>query len=181
MAAVSICSDFEAQNSKVCYYFHCFPIACREVMGPDAMTLVFWMLRFKPAFPLSSFTFIKKLCSSPLFSVCDWTRKGDVRKETKAGERSWGQVTASLGQLGLHPLDNWGTLKFSKWDREGDLVIRMFWKCHSGSCVVFGTHMVKTKGKMRTLLWLYLPLGTIHGVHLLRYTESYTLRFKKGP
>ena len=32
-----------------------------EVMGPDAMILVFWMLSFKPAFSLSSFTFIKRL------------------------------------------------------------------------------------------------------------------------
>ena len=36
-----------------------------EVMGPDAMILVFWMLSFKPAFSLSSFTFIKRL-----FSFC---------------------------------------------------------------------------------------------------------------
>ena len=33
-------------------------------MGPDAMILDFWMLNFKPSFPLSSFTFIKKLFSS---------------------------------------------------------------------------------------------------------------------
>ena len=31
------------------------PSICHEVMGPDAMILVFWMLSFKPAFPLSSF------------------------------------------------------------------------------------------------------------------------------
>ena len=31
---------------------------CHEVMGPDAMVLVFWMLSFKPTFSLSSFTFI---------------------------------------------------------------------------------------------------------------------------
>ena len=37
-----------------------------EVMGPDAMILVFWMLSFKPAFSLSSFTFIKRLFSSSL-------------------------------------------------------------------------------------------------------------------
>ena len=35
-----------------------------EVMGPDAMILVFWMLNFKPTFSLSSFTFIKRLFSS---------------------------------------------------------------------------------------------------------------------
>ena len=37
---------------------------CHEVMGLDAMILVFWMLSFKPTFPLSSFTFIKGLFSS---------------------------------------------------------------------------------------------------------------------
>ena len=33
------------------------PSICHELMGPDAMILVFWMLSFKPAFSLSSFTF----------------------------------------------------------------------------------------------------------------------------
>ena len=64
MAAITICSDFGAQENKVSHCFHCFPIICHEVMGPDAMILVFWMLSFKPTFPLSSFTFIKKLISS---------------------------------------------------------------------------------------------------------------------
>jgi len=39
------------------------PSTCHEVMGPDAMILVFWMLSFKPTFSLSSFTFIKRLFS----------------------------------------------------------------------------------------------------------------------
>ena len=39
-----------------------------EMMGPDAMILVFWMLSFKPTFSLSSFTFIKRLFSSS--SLC---------------------------------------------------------------------------------------------------------------
>ena len=38
-------------------------------MGPDAMTLVFWMLSFKPAFPPSYFTFIKRLFSSSSLSA----------------------------------------------------------------------------------------------------------------
>ena len=41
MAAVTICSDFSVQKNKV---FHCFtvsPSICHEVMGPDAMILVF--------------------------------------------------------------------------------------------------------------------------------------------
>ena len=33
------------------------PSICHEVMGLDAMILVFWMLSFKPTFSLSSFTF----------------------------------------------------------------------------------------------------------------------------
>ena len=44
---------------------HTFPpCICHEVMGPDAINLVFWMLSFKPAFSLSSFTFIKRFFSS---------------------------------------------------------------------------------------------------------------------
>ena len=34
---------------------------CHQVMGPDAMILIFWMLSFKPTFSLSSFTFITKI------------------------------------------------------------------------------------------------------------------------
>ena len=40
------------------------PSICHEVMGLDAVILVFWMLSFKPAFSLSSFTFITRLFSS---------------------------------------------------------------------------------------------------------------------
>ena len=40
MAAVTICSDFGAPQNKISHYFHCFSI-CREVMGLDAMILVF--------------------------------------------------------------------------------------------------------------------------------------------
>ena len=45
------------------------PLICHKVMGPDAMILVFWMLSFKAAFSLSSFTLIKKLFSSSLLSA----------------------------------------------------------------------------------------------------------------
>ena len=45
------------------------PSVCHEVMGPDAMILVFWMLSFKPTFSLCSFTFIKRLFSSSLLSA----------------------------------------------------------------------------------------------------------------
>ena len=45
------------------------PSLCYEVMVPDAMILVFWMLNFKSTFWLSSFTFIKWLFSSSLLSA----------------------------------------------------------------------------------------------------------------
>ena len=45
------------------------PSICHEVIGPDAMIFVFWMLSFKPAFSLSSFTFFRRLFSSSLLSA----------------------------------------------------------------------------------------------------------------
>ena len=48
------------------------PSVGHEVMGPDAMIFVFWMLSFKPAFSLSSFTFIKRLFSSSSLSTYGW-------------------------------------------------------------------------------------------------------------
>ena len=45
------------------------PSLCHEVMGPDAMIFIFWMLSFKPTFPLSTFTFIKRLYSSSSLSA----------------------------------------------------------------------------------------------------------------
>ena len=69
MAAVTICTDFGAPQNKVWHCFHCFPIYFHEVMGPDAMMLVFWMLSFKPTFSLSTFTFITRLFSSSSLSA----------------------------------------------------------------------------------------------------------------
>ena len=56
-------------NKTVCHSFHCSPSICHEVMGPDAMNLVFWLLSFKATFSLSSFTFIRRLFSSFLLSA----------------------------------------------------------------------------------------------------------------
>ena len=41
MAAVTIWSDFGGPQNKLCHSFHCFPIIFHEVMGLDAMILVF--------------------------------------------------------------------------------------------------------------------------------------------
>ena len=45
------------------------PSISHEVMGPDAMIFVFWMLSFKLTFSLFSFTFIKRLFSSSSLSA----------------------------------------------------------------------------------------------------------------
>ena len=45
------------------------PSICHEVMRPDSMILVFWMLSFKQTFALSSFTFMKRLFSSSSLSA----------------------------------------------------------------------------------------------------------------
>ena len=44
------------------------PFIFQEVIGPDAMISIFWMLSFKPAFSLSSIIFIKRLFLSMGFS-----------------------------------------------------------------------------------------------------------------
>ena len=65
MTAVIIHSSFGAQKNKVCHYSHFFPICF-----PDAVIFAFWMLSLKPAFSLSSFTFIKRLFIKFLFAFC---------------------------------------------------------------------------------------------------------------
>ena len=45
------------------------PSICHEMMGLDAMILVFWMLSFKPTFSFSSYTFFKRLFSSSSLSA----------------------------------------------------------------------------------------------------------------
>ena len=49
----------EPQKIKSLTAFTVSPSICHEVMGPDAMIFVYWILSFKPTFLLSSFTFIK--------------------------------------------------------------------------------------------------------------------------
>ena len=66
MAAITICSDFGAPQNKVWHCFHCFPV---YFPWSDGTRCIFWMLSFKPTFPLSSFTFIKRLFSSSLSAI----------------------------------------------------------------------------------------------------------------
>ena len=59
----------EPKKIKSVTVFIVSPSICYEVIGLDVMILVFWMLSFKPAFLLSSFTFIKRFFSSSLLSA----------------------------------------------------------------------------------------------------------------
>ena len=62
VAAVTVRSDFGAQENKTCHCFYFFPFCLPWTDG--IMILVFWMVNFKPAFSLSSLTLIKRLFSS---------------------------------------------------------------------------------------------------------------------
>ena len=84
-----------------------FPSICHEVMGPDAMILVFWMFNFKPTFSLSSFTFIKRLFSSSSLSA--------IRVVSSAYLRLLIFLPEIVIQLMLHPVQHfsWCTLHVS--------------------------------------------------------------------
>ena len=69
----------EPPKLKSVTLFTVSPAICHEAMGRDAMILVFWMLIFKSAFSLSTFTFIRRLFSSPSLSAvrvmsCEYLR-----------------------------------------------------------------------------------------------------------
>ena len=66
MAAVTVRSDLEPKKTKSVNASTFSLSVCHEVMAPDAIILVFWMLSFKSAFSLSSFTFIETIFSSSL-------------------------------------------------------------------------------------------------------------------
>ena len=58
------------QNIKSATVSTVSPSICHEVMRPNAMISVFWMLSFKSTFSLSSFTFIERLFSfSSIFAI----------------------------------------------------------------------------------------------------------------
>ena len=69
MAAVTVCSDFGAQENKICHCFQFFPFYLLWSGGTWYHDLSFFNVGFQPAFSLSSFTLIKILFSSSLFSA----------------------------------------------------------------------------------------------------------------
>ena len=69
MAVITICSDFRAQEEKICHCFHLFPFYLPWNDGAKCNDLsFFWILSFKLAFSLF-FTLIKRFFSSSLLSA----------------------------------------------------------------------------------------------------------------
>ena len=65
MTEVTIHSHLGAQENKLYHSFHFFPLyICHEVMGLDAMILVFLIFSLMLALSLYSLTLIKRLFSS---------------------------------------------------------------------------------------------------------------------
>ena len=69
MAAFIICSDFGAQESKICHCSHFFPLLFAMNRCLDLVSEC-WVLN--QLFSLSSLSFIKKLLSSSSVSVLEW-------------------------------------------------------------------------------------------------------------
>ena len=93
MAAVIICSDFGAPPKNKSLTVSIFSSSiCHEVMGLDAMILIFWMLSFKQTFSFSSFKFIKTLFSY-FFTFC---HKGGVICISELIDISSGNLDSSL-------------------------------------------------------------------------------------
>ena len=107
MAAVTICSDFKAPQNKICHCFYCFPIYLPWSDGTRCHDLSFLNAKFKTDFSLSSFTFIKRLFSSSLFSAVSVVLSAYLRLLIF----SW----QSWFQLVLHPVQHfsWCTLHIS--------------------------------------------------------------------
>ena len=79
MAVVNVCRDFEAQEKKICPASTFSPSIFHEVMGLDAMILVFLMLSFKPALSHSTFIFIQRLFSSSSLSAIRMATSAHLR------------------------------------------------------------------------------------------------------
>ena len=83
------------------------PSICHEMMGLDAMIFVLWRFNVKPAFTLSSFTFIKRLFRFSLLSAIKVVSSAYVRLLIFS-QQSWSQLV-------LHPTWHftWCTLHIS--------------------------------------------------------------------
>ena len=95
------------------------PSVCHEVMRPNAMILVFWMLNSKPAYSLSSSTFNKRLFSASTLSA--------IEVVSSAYRRLLIFLWAVLIPAMLHPAQHfmWCTLHiyYIKWVTKYSIVV----------------------------------------------------------
>ena len=70
MAAITICSDFRAQEEEICHCFHISPLYLPWSNGARCHDLGFFLIfSFKPTLSVSSFTLIKRLFNSSSLSA----------------------------------------------------------------------------------------------------------------
>ena len=69
MAAVTMLSDFRAQEEEICHYFYLFLLYLPWSNGARCHDLSFLMFNFKPDLSLFSFTLIKRHFSSSSLSA----------------------------------------------------------------------------------------------------------------
>ena len=106
------------------------PRICHEVMETDAVTLAFWMLSFKPAFPLSSFTVLWEQSCSLIMSAEEGRWKDAFQHPWIAGKRGNGWWESKLQmflanyefnfcgkrtQYPYKPFHSAGSLEFNTW------------------------------------------------------------------
>ena len=91
---------------------------CHEVMGTDAMIVVFWMLSFKPTFSLSSFTFIKRLFNSSSLSAISVVSSAYLRYWHFF--YYWYFSQQSWFQLVLHPAQHFSWCTLHMLIKQGD-------------------------------------------------------------
>ena len=60
MAAITIHSDFGAQENKICHYFHCFPTYLPWSDGTECHDVIFWISSSKPTFSTLFFHLLQK-------------------------------------------------------------------------------------------------------------------------
>ena len=99
-------------------------------MELDAMIFIFWMLSFKPAFSLSSFTFIKRLFSSSLPSAIRVMSSVYLRLLLYSGDWHSGEMVDSCPKPNFKDSD-WMKVK------KGELLREELRVCYLPSCADF--------------------------------------------
>ena len=139
-----------------------------EVMGPDAMILIFWMLSFKAAFSLSSFTLTKRLFRSASLFAKRYYYVGIGRNlgsdlpelilfligEKTEAHGSRVICLRSHGNLGLSPIFLTPGLKFFFW-HQFFFVLQWWFFSPSFLQCLHGKNLIK-------LVVVFIPLNVSH-------------------